>query len=603
MSSGLQEFFRVLGEAKHILPALSYKMPDKDDIASLGLQFQESAERYADNVLLVHEGREWTYAAFNAQVNQLAHKFASLGFTRGQPVAVFMETRAEFLKVFLALAKLGVPASLINNSLTGDALLHCIKSPGNQRVIVGEERAEVLGTVRDELCADGEVPIYWLRDHGDQPCPDWAQNLTDTYRTCSPENLSVTEAILAGEVAAYIFTSGTTGLPKAAIVNHRRILSAGHGLGRLGLQLEPSDRIYLCLPLYHITGLGPGFCGAISNGASIFLRRSFSASSFWRDIQSSQSNCFVYVGELCRYLSIRPVCEEEKNNPLRKMIGNGLRPDVWDVFKDRFGVERITEIYGSSEGNLVMANVLNKPHTIGTPLTRSAVVRYDVDEDRVIRNTQGFCVKTQRGEAGLLLGRIDKKAIFDGYTNAEATKSKILTDVFKKGDRWFNTGDLVRQIDVGFAMGLKHYQFVDRTGDTFRWRAENVSTNEVAEVLNRHPQIAMANVYGVEVPGAEGRAGMVAFECGDPDSFDFEAFQQLVETHLPPYAQPVFVRIQSVLETTATFKLVKTTLRKQAFHLDQVGDDVIFLKKPHASQYVRLDRTFYEALCRGEGGF
>lgn len=600
---GIQEFGRVLKEARHILPALTYKMPQGEDPASLGRQFQESAEQYAELPLLLHEGREWTYGAFNAQVNQLAHHFLELGFQRGEPVAVFMETRAEFLKVFLALAKLGVPASLINNSLTGDSLAHCIRSPGNRRVIVGEERALTLGAVMDQLSAEGEMRCYWLRDRGEANCPAWASDISDGYRTSSPENPPVTETILAKEVAAFIFTSGTTGLPKAAIVNHRRILAAGHGLGRLGLQLQSSDRIYLCLPLYHITGLGPGFCGAISNGASIFLRRSFSASAFWRDIQASKSNCFVYVGELCRYLTLQPECAEERDNPLQKMIGNGLRPDVWEAFRDRFGVERICEIYGSSEGNLVMANALNKEFTIGTPMTTAAVVQYDVDNDCVIRNGKGRCVKAAVGDAGLLLGRIDKKAKFDGYINAEATNNKILTDVFKPGDRWFNTGDLVRQIDVGFALGLKHYQFVDRTGDTFRWRAENVSTNEVAEVLNQHPQINMANVYGVEVPGIEGRAGMVAFEHEDADQFDIIAFQTLVERDLPAYAQPVFVRIQTTIETTATFKLVKGRLRKEAYHLDEVGDDVIFVRKPRSKGYERLDREYYESLCRGEGGF
>ena len=498
---------------------------------------------------------------------------------------------------------MGVPASLINNSLTGDGLVHCIQSPGNTRVIVGEERAAILREVADELQLESAVPCYWLRDGGESQCPEWASDISDAYKACSPENLPVTETILAKEVAAYIFTSGTTGLPKAAIINHRRILTAGHGLGRLGLQLQSSDRIYLCLPLYHITGLGPGFCGAISNGASIFLRRSFSATAFWRDVQESQSNCFVYVGELCRYLTLQPVSEEEKNNPLQKMIGNGLRPDVWETFKNRFGVGRVCEIYGSSEGNLAMANILNKEFTIGTPLIKAAVVQYDVDNDCVVRTRQGRCKKTSQGQAGLLLGKIDQKATFDGYTNVEATLSKILTDVFKTGDRWFNTGDLVREIDVGFALGLKHYQFVDRTGDTFRWRAENVSTNEVAEALNQHPQIAMANVYGVEIPGAEGRAGMVAFEYSPADDFDIAAFQSLVERELPAYAQPVFVRIQSATETTATFKLVKSRLRKEAYHLDQLGNDVVLVRKPRSKFYEPLDATYYGALCRGEGGF
>lgn len=597
------EVLRVLGQAKHILPALTYKLPTGDDAVSLGLLFQNSADTYADNSLLVSEGREWSYAQFNAEVNQLARCLEANGVRRGEPVAVFMETRAEFLKVFLALAKLGAPASLINNSLTGEGLAHCIKAPDNRKVIVGEERADALAQVLEELPLTAGTDYLWLEDKGHESIPVWAKDLSAGCQSQSPDNLPVTSRILAKEVAAYIFTSGTTGLPKAAIMNHRRILTAGHGLGRLGLQLEQTDRIYLCLPLYHITGLGPGFCGAISNGASIVLRRGFSASSFWKDIKQSQANCFVYVGELCRYLAAQPVCDEEQNNSLQKMIGNGLRPDVWEVFKTRFEVDRICEIYGSSEGNLAMANILNKDFTIGTPLSGAAVVKYDIDSDTVLRNRTGFCIKTKRGEAGLLLGEITERSSFEGYTNEKATEGKVFSNVFKQGDRWFNTGDLVRQVDVGFSLGLKHYQFVDRTGDTFRWRAENVSTNEVAEVLNKHAQINMANVYGVEIPGVEGRAGMVAFEYSGDEPFDIEAFQSLVERELPGYAQPVFVRLQQSSETTATFKLVKGTLRKQAYHLDQIGKDLVYVRKPRSAGYVSLDQDYYDALCKGESGF
>jgi citronellyl-CoA synthetase len=401
----------------------------------------------------------------------------------------------------------------------------------------------------------------------------------------------------------YIFTSGTTGLPKAAIVLHRKILAAGHGMGRVGFQIKPEDRLYLCLPIYHITGMGPGFCGFISCGGSIFLRRSFSASNFWPEVQQSQSNCFIYVGELCRYLAIQAERPEERNNPLQKMLGNGLRPDVWDTFKTRFDVQRICEIYGSSEGNTSFINLLNKNKTIGAALTPVALVKYDNEADEIARDSAGHCIEVAMGEPGLLLGEINSKAKFDGYTNPEATASKIVKNVKKEGDQWFNTGDLIRQIDVGFALGLKHFQFVDRTGDTFRWRAENVSTNEVAEVLNAHPQIDMANVYGVEVPGVEGRAGMVAFALEDGVELDLESLQALVERELPAYAQPVFIRTQGAAETTVTFKLLKGDLREQAYHPDKVGGDTIYVRKPRSACYELLDQAFYQQLCQGDSGY
>jgi citronellyl-CoA synthetase len=598
-----REVVRVLGEFKKILPALRYRMPEDDDKASLGAVFEGTVSRYPDNTMLLFEGRQWSYREFNAEVNRLAHLLQDRGVTRGDSVALLMENRAEFILCMLALVKLGAGAALINNSLSGAALVHCIKATNATRCIVGEERVAVIDEVRTELALEAGRDYFWVADKAEQDKPEWAMDAVAAMAGMSDQNLPQTTEVTAGEAALYIFTSGTTGLPKAAIIPHRKILAAGQGMGGIGFQIKPEDRLYLCLPVYHITGMGPGFCGFISCGGSIFLRRSFSASNFWKEVQQSQSNCFIYVGELCRYLAMQPECAEEKNNPLQKMLGNGLRPDVWDEFKNRFGVSRICEIYGSSEGNTTFLNLLNKDKTIGAAISKVALVQYDNENDEILRDSAGHCIEVPLGEPGLLLGEITDKTKFDGYTNPEATESKIIRDVLKDGDRWFNTGDLIRQIDVGFAMGLKHFQFVDRTGDTFRWRAENVSTNEVAEALNAHPQINMANVYGVEVPGAEGRAGMVAFELEEGEELDLQGFQTLVELELPSYAQPVFIRILRSAETTVTFKLLKGDLREQAFHADKVAGDPIYVRQPRSAGYELLDEAFYQQLMQGEGGY
>jgi citronellyl-CoA synthetase len=417
------------------------------------------------------------------------------------------------------------------------------------------------------------------------------------------ENIPITREITAGEVAFYIYTSGTTGLPKAAIMLHRKALAASTVLGRLGFRVKPSDRLYLCLPIYHITGLGPGLLAFILSGGSVFLRRQFSASKFWSEVQQFKTNSFIYVGELCRYLNQQPEHPQEKDNPLEKMLGNGLRPDVWDAFKTRFEVARICEIYGSSEGNVSFANFFNKDKTIGATFAKVALVAYDQENDEILRNEEGHCTEVPAGTPGLLLGEITSDYAFDGYTNKDATGKKVVHDVLKAGDQWFDTGDLIREIDVGFAFGIRHFQFVDRTGDTFRWRSENVSTNEVAEVLNQHPQVHLSNVYGVEVPGCEGKAGMVALAVDSPDTFDMTGFSRLVDAELPVYARPLFIRLQASLETTGTFKLVKTELRAQSFHLDQVGQDAIYVRPPKAESYQRLDDNFYQSLCSGTAGY
>ena len=603
MLSKTREFFRVMGEMASVMPVLlRYRPPGDTDQASLGAVFEDTVARFPDNTMLLFEGRQWTYREFNGEVNQFARLLVSKGISRGDTVALFMENRAEFVLAMLAVVKLGASCSLINNSLSGAGLVHCIKATDARACIVGEERTAILDEVRDELGID-PGRYLWFQDRGDSDMPGWATDARAEMTSLGKHNLEVTGNITAGETALYIYTSGTTGLPKAAVVLHRKILAAGQAMGRVGFRVKPEDRLYLCLPIYHITGMGPGFCGFISAGGSIVLRRGFSASKFWPEVQQYRANSFIYVGELCRYLTMQPECPEEKNNPLEKMMGNGLRPDVWDQFKTRFGVSRICEIYGSSEGNLTFLNLLNKDKTIGAAISKVALVKYDNESDEIERDASGRCIEVPVGEPGLLLGEISEKFQFDGYTDPSATEKKIVRDVQGRGDRWFNTGDLVRQIDVGFAAGLKHFQFVDRTGDTFRWRAENVSTNEVAEVLNQHPQIDMANVYGVEVAGAEGRAGMVAFSLEGGSVLDVAALTVLVEEQLPVYARPVFVRVQRAMATTGTFKLLKGELREQAYHPEQVGDDEIYVRMPRSEGYELLSAELYRAIAGGNAGF
>ena len=603
-----REVGRVLAEASKALSVLrTFKMPRSEDCVSLGALFEDAVAAHPGNIMLLFEERQWTYTEFNVAVNRFAHLLQERGISRGDCVALFMENRAEFVMSMLALVKLGASAALINSSLTGAGLVHCIRATQAKACIVGEERASVMAEVLQDLDLQKEYDYLWMADSGldstPGSAPDWAQDVGAALTAMPSSNLPVTRDITAGETALYIFTSGTTGMPKAAVVLHKKIYAASLGMGRIGFQLKPTDRLYLCLPIYHITGMCPGLCAFICSGGSIYLRRNFSVSTFWHEVQKYQTNCFVYVGELCRYLVNVPPGAQEKNNPLDKMLGNGLRPDVWDAFKHRFGVTRICEIYGSSEGNATFLNLLNKEKTIGASITKVALVKYDIETDSILRDSAGHCIEVAKGEAGLLLAQINDRAEFEGYTNPEATRSKIIENVQVAADRWFNTGDLIRRIDVGFALGMKHYQFVDRTGDTFRWRAENVSTNEVGEVLNLHPQISMANVYGVEVPGVEGRAGMVAFELEEGAELDLAAFLSLVEHELPSYAQPIFIRILKSAETTVTFKLLKGDLREQAFHLAKVGGDTLYVRKPRSNRYEMLDAEFYQHLVAGTSGY
>jgi len=595
------EFFRVLGELKYIIPLLRYKFPDPDDNASLAHAFEETVRKFGDNNFIYCEGQTLTFNQTNEAANILANKLIEDGIMHSDRVVLFMENRSDYVVSLIALNKIGAIGVLINTSLTGKPLIHCINSSDSKKCIVGAELASSLEGVLDDINIKNSN-IYWVKDGDKFTCPNWASNLIDILDKSKNKNLQITSKVTAKDTAFYIFTSGTTGVPKAALFPNSKIIAASSNIAIGGYRIDENDCMYNCLPLYHSTGLMLGLAACIQVGAATLIRRKFSASAFWKEAKEFNTTAFVYVGELCRYLSFQDPSDEEKNNPISKMVGNGLRPDLWDSFRNRFNVERIVEIYGASEGNALFMNLLNKDETIGMTNARVGIFEYDVAEDKLVKDVNGNFVEVKEHQPGLLLVEIGPNAIYNGYTDKRASEEKIITNVYEDGDRWFNTGDLIKTMDVGFALGRTHYQFVDRVGDTFRWKSENVSTNEVAEILNSFEQLNMANVYGVKVPKSEGRAGMVAFNCS-LDDFNWENFSSFVSEKLPSYAQPVFIRIIEELETTGTFKLKKNDLREEAYHLDKVKGDQVYIKKPGQNKYVPLEEDYYQIIESGNAGF
>ena len=602
MIKNITEFFRVIGELRFIIPLLKYKWPEPNDNASLAHTFQESVEKYGEQNFIYFEEQTWTYSEINKAANILSNKLVNDGIVHGDRVVLFMENRPEYVITLLALNKIGAIGVLINTSLTGAPLIHCINSSDSKKCIVGAELMSSLEEVLDDINVKDSSNLYWVKDGDAYECPQWASDLDKLIDKTKTETPEAIKNVTAKDTAFYIFTSGTTGVPKAALFPNTKIVAASTNITRAGYRMNNQDCLYNCLPLYHSTGLMLGLCACIHVGASTFIRRKFSASSFWEEAQKFNTTAFVYVGELCRYLSFQDPCDEEINNPISKMVGNGLRPDLWDCFRNRFKVDRICEIYGASEGNGMFMNLLNKDQTIGMTNIELALLEYDVAEDKLKTDEDGKYIEVQEHEPGLALVKIGPNAVYNGYTDKKASEEKVIKNVFEEGDRWFNTGDLIKTMDVGFALGRKHYQFVDRVGDTFRWKSENVSTNEVAEILNSFDQVNMANVFGVKVPNSEGRAGMVAFNC-ELNEFRWEDFSAFVIDKLPGYAQPVFVRIIEELETTGTFKLKKNDLREEAFHLDKVNEDKIFIKKPGEASYVPLDREYYDVIMSGSASF
>ncbi len=602
MLESIKEFLRVIGEIRYIVPLLRYKWPDPDDNASLAHSFEQSVEKYKNKDFIFFEDETWTYSEINNTANILAHKLIEDGISHGDKVILFMENRPSYVSTILALNKIGAIGVLINTSLKGEPLIHCINSSNSKKCIFGAELSESLEGVLSSINITAKSDIYWVQDLPNGNCPEWATDINKILDLSKTDNLSETNNVTAKDIAFYIFTSGTTGVPKAALFPNVKIVASSTNITRGGYRMNSEDCLYNCLPLYHSTGMMLGLCACIHVGASTFIKRKFSASSFWKEVKKYNTTAFIYVGELCRYLSLQDPVDEEKDNPITKMVGNGLRPDLWDCFRNRFCVERICEIYGASEGNGFFMNLLNKDQTIGMTNNKIELLEYDIGENKLKKDIDGNFIRVKENQPGLALVEIGPNAIFNGYTDKKASDEKIFRNVFNDGDSWFNTGDILKTMDVGFALGRKHYQFVDRVGDTFRWKSENVSTNEVAEILNLFNQVNMANVYGVKIPKSEGRAGMVAFNC-ELKEFKWSDFSKFVAEKLPKYAQPIFIRVIKELETTGTFKLKKNDLREEAYHLDKIKGDQIYIKKPGNSSYEVLDKSYYDIIMSGEAGF
>lgn len=598
----IKGFFLALTELPSLLALKKGLVPRPDtDHDCIGATVERTAAQFGERTAIVFEGSEVTWSELNAWSNRYAEFLSSAGVEPGDTVSIMMENRIELLAAIIAANKLGITAGLINNNLRERPLVHCVTVTESKKCIFGGEVEGAIDQVRADLhLADGAD--YFVVPEPGGRAPDWAVDMAAASANLPPDNPVHTGEVTLGDTALYIFTSGTTGLPKAAVLSNRRYLAIAALTAKAGLRCTEKDRIYICLPLYHASGLMIGVGAALLSGASMFIRRRFSASAFLDEVREHDCSCFVYVGELCRYLSNSPARPDDHRNPLKTMMGNGLRPDVWHAFKTRFGIERITEFYGASEGNVAFANLLNKDCTIGMTSSKVALVQYDVDADEIVRGADGRCVEVESGEPGLLLGHINPQAAFEGYTDKAATEKKILRDVLEDGDAWFNTGDLIREIDVGFTLGYPHYQFVDRVGDTFRWRSENVSTNEVGEIINGFPGVEVCNVYGVEVPGADGRAGMAAILPAAGTHLDIDGLAEYVGRELPAYARPVFLRIQENLDLTGTFKLVKGDLKREAYAIDAI-DDPVYVMKPRSRRYEPLDGDYLAAIRDGSAGF
>jgi len=567
---------------KHILNVGS------ENRESWGSMLEENAGKFPDNPAIKSAEANLSWREYNQAVNRCANYFISKGLQKGDVACVFLENRPEILIVYSAMAKIGVINSMINTNLRQASLQHCLTLHPAKIYLIGEEVIDAFEEVKDDLKLGPTQSLYFLPDKAEVPAPAGFINFDDATADFSATNPLTTSDIKPADTLAYVFTSGTTGgLPKAAIITHGRLVRSRYYNGQIVLNIQPDDTMYLPLPFFHTNALALSWPTVFANGAAVAIRRKFSVSNFWIDVRKFNATSWCYIGELCRYLMNQPPSPNDRDNPLTKIIGNGLRPDIWQAFKQRFGIARIYEIYGAAESNLYFVNLLNLDCTVGRCSLPYAIVKYDVDKDSAIRDKNGFMQRVDVGQTGLLLGEISEDNPFIGYTSKEATDSKIIHDVFAKGDQWFNTGDLIRDIGYG------HVQFIDRTGDTFRWKGENVSTTEVEEVVNAFPQVSLSSAYGVKMPGGDGRAGMVAIMPKDSvDRFNFKNFAEMLQSALPAYAVPKFIRMKADLDYTATHKIKKFESKKEGFNPVEI-EDQLYVLLPGKSEYRLLTAEIY----------
>ncbi|XP_067424859.1 long-chain fatty acid transport protein 6 isoform X2 [Emydura macquarii macquarii] len=494
-------------------------------------RFVKQAERQPHKPFILHEGDVHTYQDVDRRSNRVAQVFLQqAALKKGDTVALLMSNEPDFIHVWFGVAKLGCVVAFLNFNVRSRSLLHCISSCEPKILVVG---ADMFGTLEDILPSLQKDIGVWVMTK-DCTLPS-VNTLLDKLEAASedPVPVNLRSANNLKSSVLYIFTSGTTGLPKAAVISHLQILKGAAGLWAFGATAD--DIVYITLPLYHSAASLLGIGGCIELGATCVIRKKFSASQFWSDCKKYNVTVIQYIGELCRYLCKQPV--------------------------------------------------LFFPFDL---------IKYDFEKDEPIRNKHGWCEKIKKGEAGLLISKVNAKNPFFGYAgNKKHTEKKLLCEVFKKGDLYFNTGDLMVQDQENFLY------FWDRIGDTYRWKGENVATTEVSDVIGMLDFIQEANVYGVAVADHEGKVGMVSIILKPNKSLDLEQMYEHVVTYLPGYACPLFLRLQETMEMTGTFKQQKFRLMREGFNPSAITDPLYFLHSSKKS-FVPLTKELHDKILSGQ---
>ncbi|MHA2183368.1 MAG: long-chain-acyl-CoA synthetase [Promethearchaeota archaeon] len=577
-----------------------------DAYNNVAILIEKHAKDYPNDAAILFEDIKYTHKEYNEWCNRYANYFRNkVGLKKGDIAVVFMTNRPEIMFAIYGLSKIGVVSSLINTKQRQKPLIHSINIDPGKIFIIGEELIEAFEEIRPELnlSAEQSKHLYFVPDTGEFEKPDGFQDLTAIVENEDLTNPPTSKTLQSKDPYAYIFTSGTTGLPKAAVITHGHTYGSSIYWGDTVVGFNHEDVIYVTTPLFHSHAINVAYASSLRYGSTIAIRRKFSASKFWDDAIKFKATSFNYIGEICRYLYNQPEKLTDRKHYIKKIVGNGLRNEMWRDFKNRFGIKQIYEFYGATERFAPnFANRFNLNCTVGFTLNPYAIVKFDIDTNEPIRDENRHMIRVKEGEPGLLLAQIIADDVFI-YTSKAADDKKVFRNVFEEGDIYFNSGDMIKEI--GHLKKIyKFAQFVDRIGDTFRWKGENVSTEEVEAVINEFDQVEMNCVYGVLIPNTEGRAGMVSLVTNSHpnNDFDFPRFYSMLQETLPEYAIPKFIRFTPELVTTATLKIQKGNLKREAFDFVKV-EDPLYVLLPNSSGYESLTKEIHEGILNSKYNF
>ncbi|XP_050433649.1 long-chain fatty acid transport protein 4-like [Adelges cooleyi] len=563
--------------------------------------FKTLVTKHPNKIAFIHEDSSWTYQKVEDYSNQIANYFKHRGYKRGDTVSLLMESCPEYVCIWLGLSKIGVVVALTNNNLRADTLLHSIKISKCTGIIIGKEQEKALADLYTET-NEIQMEVYMMTRRLDDECNSIIKTAVSLDKELvSMSSESPEEDIRRGSCTdemLYIYTSGTTGLPKAAIMTQSRAMLIGMGPIYVAGIYE-HDIVYTPLPLYHTAGGVLGVSSVLLGGSTCVIRSKFSASKYWTDCIKHKCTVAQYIGEMCRYCLAAPASDSDKCHQVRMILGNGLRPQIWEEFVKRFNIKQVVEFYGATEGNANMMNIANKVGSIGfipliaQPFYPLNLLRIDPITNEPIRGKDNLCIKCKVGEPGLLVSKIRKSTLnsFTGYVEKSATEKKMIRDVFQKGDCVFNSGDVLIRDEYNF------FYFKDRTGDTFRWKGENVSTTEVEAAISNIIKQQDCIVYGVEVPNTEGKAGMAAI-VDQTGELDLDKLIIGINKSLPVYARPIFLRIiKTSISLTGTFKLKKTDLQNDSYDFQKTAGDSLYIND--GNKYVPLTQELYDQILKG----